>query len=534
MTMSSTIVFRVDASLTIGTGHLVRCRNLARSFRGRGYDIIFVYRPHKDSIVEELLDQEFTSCQLPSLNTYPVFLFESSDNIHGHWLGCPETVDSQHFISLLRRLDITSFDYLVVDHYAIGKSWESLVKSSFPSTNIIAIDDLANREHSADYLVDANRPGFSCTNPYEHLVSKTCRLLLGPNYALSTPDYGFLSDSTPVRRNLKRILVFFGGVDSDDWCSSALEALDCDLFRDLEIDVVLGKGAPHLSKVCDYVSHMNNACLHLSVPTLSSLIVRADLAIGAGGTTTWERACLGLPSLVFSVSSNQIDGASALETAGAGFHLKSPSPNNRIKIIRDAVLFLRNSSSDLIRMSTNSKRLCDGKGLIRVLNAILGPPGPFSLHLATISDCDLYFNWANDPFVRSQSFNSEPILYPAHSEWFEASLYSDSALMFILKDCTGFPLGQIRFSRDPIHRTRIKISFSLDASARGHRLSTVLLDMGLGALCKYWEDVTIIYAQVKIGNAASLHSFLSYGFSEVASKDLSMRQFEIAPENLVS
>ena len=206
----------------------------------------------------------------------------------------------------------------------------------------------------------------------------------------------------------------------------------------------MGHGAPHISKVRAYLKHIHNACLHSSVPTLSGLILRADLAIGAGGSTSWERACLGLPSLVFSVSPNQIDGSNALHNAGAAVHFDCPPPQLRVKIIRDAVSQFCKSNSDLSSMSLNSKRICDGKGLIRVSNAILGPLGPYSLSPASLSDCDLYFNWANDTQVRLQSINNKSISYPEHLKWFRNTLASPLVLMFILKDRYSF-LCQIRF-----------------------------------------------------------------------------------------
>ena len=151
-------------------------------------------------------------------------------------------------------------------------------------------------------------------------------------------------------------------------------------------------------------------------------------------------------------------------------------------------------------------------GLIRVSNANLGPLGPYSLSPASLSDCDWYFNCANDTQVRLQSINNKSISYPEHLKWFRNTLASPLVLMFILKDRYSFPLGQIRFSRDHFDPTRIKISFSLDASARGHRLSSVLLSMGLDALRNSWNDITCIYAQVKIGNPASSRTFLSGAF----------------------
>ena len=207
--MPRSIVFRVDASLTIGSGHLIRCRNLARIFRDRGFDIYFIYRQHCDSIFTSLLSSEFPCFPLPSISSHAFSSLDINDNHYIHWLGCPEHIDSRDFLSLLSSLNIPSPEYLVVDHYAIGKLWEDEVHKSLPMAKLIVIDDLANRQHYADYLLDACHLYDSYAHIYQRLIQKPCRLLLGPNYALSTPEYGLLSASIPARKSLKRILIFF-------------------------------------------------------------------------------------------------------------------------------------------------------------------------------------------------------------------------------------------------------------------------------------------------------------------------------------
>ena len=326
--MSKFVIFRVDASLSIGSGHLIRCMNLARTLRDRCIDSLFIYRPHSDSIASLLLGDDFLSHQLPPLASPSTSSLCSSDFSYSDWLGCDESTDAKDFISLLVSVNISTVDYIVVDHYAIGSVWESMVKSTFSSTSLIAIDDLANREHQVSCLVDASRFIYTQNNVYSDLVPEGCHLLIGPQYAFSTPDYGLLSSSIPFRRSLKRVLIFFGGVDIDDWCSSALQAINCDLLSYLEIDVVLGMASPYFEKVSQYVSCMPNATLHSSLPTLSGLISRADLALGAGGISSWERACLGLPSVVISVSSK--DRGSGLDSRGTILsYLKKLSPMKR-------------------------------------------------------------------------------------------------------------------------------------------------------------------------------------------------------------
>ena len=147
---------------------------------------------------------------------------------------------------------------------------------------------------------------------YKNLVPYSCRQFLGPEFALLGPEYTQLHPLLPFRSELSRLLVFFGGVDQDNFTGRSLQVLMDPLFSHLAVDVVLGIQALHSESVAELVSKRPLTTLHSPLPSLAGLIARADLAIGAGGTTTWERACLKLPSLIMPVASNQLDGAQAL------------------------------------------------------------------------------------------------------------------------------------------------------------------------------------------------------------------------------
>ena len=131
----------------------------------------------------------------------------------------------------------------------------------------------------------------------------------------------------------------------------------------------------------------------------------------------------------------------------------------RVDTIKEAVLSLLNSPDDLESLSINAKLICDGKGLPRIANSILGPLGPYTLTTAKISDSDLYYQWVNDPQVRLSSINTHLVSNVEHANWFKSSITSPLVLMLILRDRFGFPLGQIRFSRDLSDISRVKISF---------------------------------------------------------------------------
>ena len=180
---------------------------------------------------------------------------------------------------------------------------------------LLVIDDLADRHHQADLLLDQNFFGADTETRYEGLLPNQCRALLGPQYALLGPEYAQLHPLVPPRTELRRVLVFFGGVDPANLTGRALEALLAPELAALAVDVVLGFQCPHRQAVEELVARRPHTTLHDAQPSLAGLIARADLSIGGGGATTWERACLGLPSIVTAIAENQIPVLSYLASA---------------------------------------------------------------------------------------------------------------------------------------------------------------------------------------------------------------------------
>ena len=525
MSSSPTVLIRVDASLRIGSGHLMRCRNLARGLRNRGANVFFICRRHSDAIHASILDGEFTFLELPSFNSD--YCHDQKPIDYEGWLGCSELNDANHTCDAITTAGISHVDAFVIDHYAIGIAWETCIGKKLPYATILVLDDLANRPHFANWLIDASRPKSDAFIDYKNLLSDNCQLMTGAFFALLSLDYAFMSPVVNARDRLRRILVFFGGVDQSNYTESALSALNIPQFKDLDIDVVLASSAPHLSSVKHVVCSMPNARLHVSLASLSGLIVKADLAIGAAGTTSWERACLGLPTIVIPVAKNQEDGASELNRIGAAICLYERGKSALVHGIRSTLIELIKSQTRLTDMSKASIRLGDGRGVNRAVTCLLGPDFPLRIRPTLNSDIWLYYWWTLDPAVRSQSFNTSSITVVDHQAWFQRCLDSAEVSMFVLVDRTDLPLGQIRFERQNDSQSRIKISFSLDRIVRGLGLGAKLLDLGLDAVRSTWDKRLCFFAQVKSDNVASARVFLSYGFVERSFAGNEMREFEL-------
>ncbi len=368
------ILIRCDASDLIGSGHVIRCCTLARVLVRRKATIHFICRQQSGDLIS-LIETEFPVIRLPQVSycTQTGRSYRSTNSSeYEAWLGCSQLADATDTIHALKHEGITHFNWLIVDHYGLDSAWQSVVKSEFfvntdsHPLKLLAIDDLANRPHNCDILLDQNFFGYDTHDRYEGLVNTSALLLLGPHYALLGPEYSCLHRVLDNRNGIFRIFVFFGA-DPDNLTALVLQALMHADYQSLAVDVVLGFNSPHLKTIQDIVESRPNFFLHVNLPSLSGLIARADIGIGAGGTNTWERICLKLPTLVFASAQNQLLSSRALDLIGLirlfPSHLDiNPST---IKSFLDKFLAHLPSLS-----STNY--ITDGLGAERLCSAILG------------------------------------------------------------------------------------------------------------------------------------------------------------------
>jgi len=511
------ILIRTDASLSIGSGHVMRCRTLARELQCRGAAITFLCRRQRGDLIG-LLEPEFPVLALPEL---PLATTQTPEGeplegreLYGAWLGCRQAQDAGDCLQALDKAGIHSASWLVVDHYGLDADWQAQLLGGLggnPTSKLLVIDDLADRHHQAHLLLDQNFFGETTEGRYAGLLPAHCLQLLGPHYALLGQEYAQLHPLMPPRRELRRVLVFFGGVDAHNLTGRALEALMTSELAHLAVDVVLGVQSPHRQAVAELVARRPHTTLHDPLPSLAGLIARADLAIGAGGVTTWERSCLGLPTVVVAVTSNQRPIAELLDRAG---HLQllggaaSITPGQ----FREALL---QRETEPFKPAAG-KALGDGWGAARLASAMLGPQGTIHLRPATQADRALLLRWANDPQVRANSFSPEPISPDGHRKWFQDALADANRLLLIATDAGGCPLGQIRFDRQPTaadqQATEARVGLSLDRCARGHGLSAKLVGLGLAAMERQWGAATEAVAEVLKGNGPSNGCFARAGF----------------------
>jgi len=356
------VLFRVDASLTMGTGHVMRCLTLARALREQGHACMFISREHDGNLNSLICDEGF------SLHVLPIGRGQDDDLYHSHWLCASQAEDAAAC-----QMPISAWlpDWLVVDHYALDHRWEIQVTPA--GCRVLVIDDLADRSHVCDLLLDQNLGRHS--NDYRERVPDHCTLLVGPDNALLRADFSLLRHSSLARReqtDLQSVLIALGGVDQHNYTGSILEALkSCELTDDIRFTVVLGATAPHLQAVTAAARSCPWPVEVLSgTDDMPRRMLEADLAVGAAGGTSWERCCLGVPTLMVILAENQRSGAIALAATGAAALIDASRP--LVEQLQSAFDQLR-SSTRRQQMAIAASRITDGRGIDRLLQLMESP-----------------------------------------------------------------------------------------------------------------------------------------------------------------
>ncbi|AKM20394.1 undecaprenyldiphospho-muramoylpentapeptide beta-N- acetylglucosaminyltransferase [[Flavobacterium] thermophilum] len=277
------ILFRVDSSFAIGTGHVMRCLALAEMLKEAGCAVYFAMRAGPGDLCDEVEHKGFPVLRL--VYEGPVV----------------QKIDAKRTIEVIRQ-QLPSLDWCIVDHYELDRCWEENVKAYVG--RMMVIDDLANRSHECDILLDQNYYQHS-QQRYHGLVPPGCRLLLGPQYMLLRPEFYEAKKFSNLRNGqVKRILLFFGGSDPTNETEKALHAFKELDGLDVEVDVVVGKANLNRFRVEQFCREIGFR-YHCQIDYLAELMAKADFSLGAGGASMWERCFLGLPSAVTIVAENQ-------------------------------------------------------------------------------------------------------------------------------------------------------------------------------------------------------------------------------------
>jgi len=355
------VAIRADSSIAIGSGHIMRCLTFANYLKKKyGAEVVFICRAlngNMNTYISEVTGFTVYRLSEPS-GTKPL---GSSVTPHAGWLEVSISDDCSETLSALQ--EIGNVDWLVVDHYALNSDWEKPMRPYVG--RIMVIDDLADRQHDCDLLLDQNLYQ-NMTNRYDGLVPEECINMLGPQYSLLRPEfYTFHNAKQPRDGAVRRILIFFGGSDPSNETLKALDAINLLCMPDMEVNVVVGEVNVRKAEIKELCASRPRTTFHCQVDNMAELMMNADLAIGAGGSSLWERCCLGLPSIVVAIATNQILIARQAAECNAVYYIGEASMATSTELAQGVKLLMDNP--ELLRMiSRNGKSLVDGNGLIKV------------------------------------------------------------------------------------------------------------------------------------------------------------------------
>jgi UDP-2,4-diacetamido-2,4,6-trideoxy-beta-L-altropyranose hydrolase len=371
------VAIRVDASHVLGTGHLMRCLVLARTLRQRGCEVLMVSR----SLPGHLCDwvERTHGMRVARLRGTAI----AGDALpESGALGCSEEEDAAETLGILDGSG--PWNAMIVDHYALGAPWERAIAPLVQRT--LAIDDLANRTHAAQMLLDPNHHE-DPAGRHRALVPEDCLLLLGPRYAPMRGEFVRMRHAgRRAHSGRPSILVYFGGSDRYGLTLKSLQALAAMDYPSRSVTVLVGATDPA-------GAHTARQAANLGYPprigigaNMAHLMLRADLALGAGGSTQWERCLMGLPSLVATIAVNQEACTQALHRDGY-VYLMGRAEDLTADAMGKHLRFMWTHPGIRRRLSTHGRRLVDGLGASRVVDALLGGlPSPDSPVTACVPD----------------------------------------------------------------------------------------------------------------------------------------------------
>lgn len=498
---------RVDASRAMSLGHLTRCLTLADALKARRAEIVFLSAP-ETAAWRGLVEARGHEIRFLALDS-PGAAVEGG-TAHADWLPWDWRADAE---ATLAAID-APLDWLIVDHYALEANWERALRAR--AARIMAIDDLADRPHDCDLLLDQNAQD-EAEDRYAGLVPPAARRLVGPRYALLRPQ--FAAARGRVRDgSVKRILVFMSTMDANGATLLALDALSGARLAAISVDVVIGSSSPHLDAIQARAAARGQTTVHVDAEDMAALCNAADLSIGSGGVAALERCCLGLPTIALSIAPNQEPGLANLGARGAVVLVGSLERCGSATLA-DATKALIEDPLLTMNMAAVAAALVDGRGAERVANRLLDYGSRLTLRAATMEDAELLLAWRNEPSIRAFFFDSRLVDMASHRKWLEEKLKSADHYHWI-GALDGAPIGSIRFD---IGEGKAAVSILVAPEFQGRGLAAELLRRGEAALRTRRPDVKALIAKVLPGNAASRRLFAKADFALVEGTDAAFR-----------
>jgi len=509
------IAIRADASSVIGAGHVMRCLTLANAFARHGANITFLCRATQGNLIGKIKRHGFTVLQLAALNNEAT---HSSSKYS-------QQQDAQECICLLK--NIKTFDLFIVDHYELNNHWQELLRANYQK--LLVIDDLANRQHSCDFLLDQTIGRTEAA--YSKLIPPYCQTLLGQRYMLLREEFtdkkAHILEQRLSKKQINHVLVTVGGMDPHNITLLILKGLLLlkALQPDLQVSVLLTSQAPFIKAINDFSSLYQWLTLHVDTENVAEVMENADIAIGASGSTAWERCCLALPTLSIILADNQMLVDQSLASIGACVSLGWYESITEELIVEQCQKLLKNRPR-YNELAISANNVCDGEGTERVVQKILKElnkqtikklngitistdneqkkEAPVQLRLATMTDCQQVYQWQSKPSLRQYFVTPSIPSLEEHTLWFSNTLANQHRKLYIICNKEA-AVGSLRL--DKIKEKLYELSILIAPEHQGKGIGLSALEL----LPQLVNNVTII-ANVHIANKHSHKLFINANF----------------------
>lgn len=502
--MTRHALIRVDANPEIGLGHLSRCLSLAHAFSALEVKTTFVVRQPDPAVSRKVQESGHSLFVLPAS------------------IEPGSAADADAVAKLIEGEPVRPI--LVVDHYAVDQRWETPLRARVD--RLAVIDDLANRRHDCDVLIDQNRM-FDADVAYRQVLNGDATRLIGPRFALLRPEFAERREKTSGRGNAplplqRRVVVSFGGADAAGHTLAVMQALK-PFLHDLDrVDVLLSSSNRHCTAVKSAGSADDKFFIHTDSAHVAEVFGDAMLAIGAGGVTSWERACLSVPSIVFGIVPNQFQNVRELLRAGLAIGVPEMLRPDSAVIVTWIQFALR--SPDMLRgMAERCGSIVDGLGARRVASRL--SQCRLQFRRAVGSDSATLYAWRNHPAIRAVSLNPHEISRGEHELWFERSLANGGRLILMAEE-QAKAVGVVRFDFSG-HSAIISVYKNPD-----HKGRVDIIGQVTHWLFKNRPDINEVAAVVLADNVRSIAAFQSAGYQLQEHHFVALRdQWRLKPEN---
>lgn len=479
------IYARADASSKIGTGHIMRCIALGQALQDQGDAVTFISHCESDILQERIQAEGF---RLISLDK-----------------ACPDPSDLIKTLSILKEESADEKYWLILDGYHFTSEYQKAIRDA--GGQLLIIDDMNHLAHyHADIILNQNIHALDLNY---HCDNNTT-LLLGTRYALLRREFlACRNFSRQIADRAKNILITLGGADRDNVTVRVINALKHLGESDISVKIIIGPANPHRESLCrSLIGAPFAAEVFVNPNNIPELMAWADIAISASGSTCWELAFMGVPSIILVLAENQVSVAEYLMNNKSAISLGRISEN-----IEEDITYACNCL-----ISDNALR----RHFFEQSKAILTEQGPSlviesmrrrNLMLRDVTDIDseLIWHWANDGETRKASYSQARISWGEHTQWFDSLQRQSNHRFYIAINGSNKPVGQIRFAIDGKDAT---VSFSVAPESRKMDYGKEILIKGVEKLFNE-NSIQQILAYVKSENGASLRVFQKAGFRMV-------------------